>query len=343
MKKITKLILTGLASVLIVTCASFACMAAEPDITVKVDGNIVSFPDQEPTIQNNRTLVPVRFVAEELGYDVDWGEDDNTAIIDGGRIIFYIGTDRAIINGKNVTLDVKSELINNRTMVPLRVIAETLNCTVDWFGSNRMVLVNKRASDGSEMSLFERYRQSDLFWEYSSSENHYLVWKDSYKSLAEASAPSTYHSWWIEAPVDKSILLNQSLDCSIMMRTFGKEELAQVRDMLFTPYATKSAEVYDLLLLSVKGELWETFYQETSELYPLFSAMPPYSGTFGTRYLDNREVEILVNSTCTEFTMNLSAEGYVNPETPRKLTQSEIDFYTGEAKKHYCLGLWGLD
>ncbi len=342
-KRIFKIMLTGLAAVLVITCAAVTCMAAEPDITVKVDGNIVSFPDQEPTIQNNRTLVPVRFVAEELGYDVEWDPDNNTAIIDGGRIIFYIGTNKAVINGKNVTLDVSSVLINNRTMVPLRVIAETLNCTVDWFGTNRMILINKRGADGSELSVFERYRQSDLFWEYSTSENHYLVWKDDYNSLADASSPTAYHGWWIQSPVDKSILLNQSLDCSIMMRTFGKEELAQVRDMLFTPYATKSAEAYELLLLSVKGELWETFYPESSELYPLFSAMPARSGTFGTRYLDNREVEITVNSTCTEFTMNISAEGYVNPEMPRKLSQSEKEFYTAEAKRSYCLGLWGLD
>ena len=46
---------------------------AEPDILVYVDGEQVTFPDQEPYIDdNNRTLVPVRFPAEEFGAAVDW-------------------------------------------------------------------------------------------------------------------------------------------------------------------------------------------------------------------------------------------------------------------------------
>lgn len=116
-------------------------------------------------------------------------------MIDNGKIILYIGTDKAKINGQDVVLDVASTLINDRTMVPLRVIAETLNCTVDWFGTNRMILVNKRASDGRELSVFERYKQSDLFWNYSSPEREYLVWKADYATLAEASNPSNYLRW----------------------------------------------------------------------------------------------------------------------------------------------------
>ena len=132
---------------MLLTAAATVCSAASAEdnaITVKVDGKVVDFPDQEPTIVNDRTLVPVRFIAESLGYDVEWNPTDNSAVIDGGKIIMYIGTNKAKINGKNVTLDVASTLINDRTMVPLRVIAETLNCTVDWFSTNRMILVNTK-------------------------------------------------------------------------------------------------------------------------------------------------------------------------------------------------------
>lgn len=147
-KKIFRLISAALAAVTLISAAAIPSMAAAPELTVKVDGKAINFPDQEPTIVNDRTLVPVRFIAENLGYDVEWNMADNSAVIDDGKIIMYIGTDQAKIDGKTVTLDVASTLINDRTMVPLRVVAETLNCTVDWFGTNRMILVNKRESDG---------------------------------------------------------------------------------------------------------------------------------------------------------------------------------------------------
>ena len=147
-KKIFRLISTALAAVTLISAAAIPSMADVPDLTVKVDGKVIDFPDQEPTIVKDRTLVPVRFIAENLGYDVEWDKDANAAVIDNGRIVLYIGTDQAKIDGKTVTLDVASTLINDRTMVPLRVVVETLNCTVDWFGTNRMILVNKRESDG---------------------------------------------------------------------------------------------------------------------------------------------------------------------------------------------------
>lgn len=346
MKTIKRILITLLSATMLLTAATTVCSAASAEdnaITVKVDGKVVDFPDQKPTIVNDRTLVPVRFIAESLGYDVEWNPTDNSAVIDGGKIIMYIGTNKAKINGKNVTLDVASTLINDRTMVPLRVIAETLNCTVDWFGTNRMILVNKRASDGSEMSVFERYKQSDLFWNYSSPDTEYLVWKADYPTLAKASDPAAYHSWWIETTIDKSTLVNQEFDCAIIMRTFNEAERNQVRDMLYTPYPTANDSAYDYMMQTITGEIWETFYNDDSEWYPLYSAMGNRSGTFGKHYLDNREVEMYCNSTCTQFILNISNEGYVNPETPKTLSKSEIDFYTNEAKNRYCLQLWGLD
>ena len=69
--KFKKLIAIVLAVTSMMTVSALAVSAASPtsaNVTVKVDGKVVDFPDQEPTIVNNRTLVPVRFIAESLGY-----------------------------------------------------------------------------------------------------------------------------------------------------------------------------------------------------------------------------------------------------------------------------------
>ena len=345
LKKAVGLILAAvmLASAAAVFCAAVAADAENAGITVKVEGKEVVFPDQAPVIHDDRTLVPVRFVAENLGYTVDYDAEEHSAVIDGGRIIMYIGTDQADIDGRRVQLDTSSILMNDRTMVPLRVIAETLGCTVDWVPENRTVLVNRRNYDRMEKSVFERMAQSGLYWQYSTSENDYLVPRNRYDSLEAASDPENYDAWWVERPRDKSNLENQALDCSIVARTFEPETLAQIRDLLYIPYPTASGEVYDLLLKSVKGELWQTFYEEDSEHYLLYSMLPPRSGTFGSYYRDNREVEIYVMNNCTRMVMNISAEGYENPEIPRTLTPEEKEFYTEQAKDSYMLGLWGLD
>ena len=69
-KKIFRLISAALAAVTLISAAAIPSMAAVPDLTVKVDGKVIDFPDQEPTIVKDRTLVPVRFIAENLGYAV---------------------------------------------------------------------------------------------------------------------------------------------------------------------------------------------------------------------------------------------------------------------------------
>ena len=83
--------------------------------------------DVNPIVQNGRTLVPIRFIAEALGATVDWDGSTATATItkDGLRATLVIGE---ISQG----MDVAAQIIDNRTMVPLRYVAETLGATVNW-------------------------------------------------------------------------------------------------------------------------------------------------------------------------------------------------------------------
>ena len=112
MKTIKRILITLLSATMLLTAATSVCSAApaEENITVTVNGQTVEFPDQKPILRDDRTLVPIRFIAESLGYEVDWDAKENTALIDGGRIKLWIGTNRAELNGKPVTLDTSSVL-----------------------------------------------------------------------------------------------------------------------------------------------------------------------------------------------------------------------------------------
>ena len=83
--------------------------------------------DVVPFTQNGRTLVPIRFVSEELGADVDWNEQTNTVFItmDGQTLPIVIGQ---LQDG----MDVPAQLFGSRTFVPLRFVAEHFGADVSW-------------------------------------------------------------------------------------------------------------------------------------------------------------------------------------------------------------------
>lgn len=118
--------------------------SASQDITVLVNNQKVIFPDQKPYIdQNNRTMVPVRFVSEALGANVTWnGQNQTVEIVQGGKdILLRIGESKASVNGQLALFDTKAILKNSRTMVPLRFVSETLGAQVDWIAATSTVKI----------------------------------------------------------------------------------------------------------------------------------------------------------------------------------------------------------
>jgi hypothetical protein len=115
-------------------------------ILVLVNGVEVTFPDTQPYIKNNRTLVPVRFVVEQLGALVNWDNKNQEVTIekDGKKIILKIGSKIVTINGSKVTLDAPAELKGDRTMVPLRFVSEAFGANVDWNGKEKVVTIETK-------------------------------------------------------------------------------------------------------------------------------------------------------------------------------------------------------
>ena len=113
---------------------------------VTLNGELVKFNDQYPIIDNGTTLVPIRAVSEMLHASVSWDGNNGIAHIDKGgkKIKLLTGTTTAYINGEEHELEVSAEVVNGRTLVPLRFVAEALDMNVIWHGDNRMVeLVDK--------------------------------------------------------------------------------------------------------------------------------------------------------------------------------------------------------
>ena len=125
-------------------------LLAADDIKVYVNGNQVTFPDQKPMINaDSRTLVPVRFVSEALGADVEWDGTTNTVSIahEGKAIGLVIGQRTAQVDAGSVVLDTAAALVGGRTMVPLRFVSECLGATVEWDQYARAVYIITEAQN----------------------------------------------------------------------------------------------------------------------------------------------------------------------------------------------------
>lgn len=96
-----------------------------------------------PVIENERILVPMRFLLEQMGADVEWNQDTQTAIatMNNISVSFSIDDTNAEINGKTATMDVPARLINDKTMVPLRFLSEEMGYTVTWDEATRTAVI----------------------------------------------------------------------------------------------------------------------------------------------------------------------------------------------------------
>ncbi|MBE7053618.1 MAG: hypothetical protein E7391_05010 [Ruminococcaceae bacterium] len=148
MKKIISLVL---CLVMLVSCFSFSAFAQD-EISIIINGKKLTM-DQNPVIIDGRTLVPVRAIFEGLGAQVEWDDSVKTAIgkRDGKEIKIQINNTVAKVNGADITLDVPAQLINSRTMVPVRFISEALGEKVDWDGNTKTVIITSE-----EKVLFEQ-------------------------------------------------------------------------------------------------------------------------------------------------------------------------------------------
>lgn len=124
---------------------------AHPLITVYVDGEQLNF-DQPPIIQDDRTLVPMRKIFEALDAEVVWDEPSQTvmAVHQTDVILFRIGEAGLYKNGQLAyTMAVPAQIINDRTLVPLRAVAESLGADVAWDGINYVIDIS---SDGTAVN-----------------------------------------------------------------------------------------------------------------------------------------------------------------------------------------------
>ena len=170
-----KILCLTLITILLLALSHTPTIAESFEITVILNDEVLEF-DVPPQIINDRTMVPFRAIFEALGAEVYWDEwyDDTlriTAVRGRVTINLLIGDVRMAISRRSplmltsallpqVTLDVPPMIVDNRTLVPIRAIAEGLNAKVDWNGDTQTITIT--TTDMPDFSEEEKIAQIEF-------------------------------------------------------------------------------------------------------------------------------------------------------------------------------------
>ncbi|HOL87486.1 MAG TPA: copper amine oxidase N-terminal domain-containing protein [Defluviitoga tunisiensis] len=125
-------------------------------LSVVVNGEELYFPDAQPFIDSNgRTQTPARFIGEALGAAVTWDGNAKKAVFKMNEIVLelFIGKKEYMLNGQRKQMDTEALLLDGRTFVPARYVAEAFGATVIWDAPIRTVYISmskttKQVNDG---------------------------------------------------------------------------------------------------------------------------------------------------------------------------------------------------
>lgn len=125
---------------------------ASGDVNVTVNSTPI---DMKGIIVEGRTMVPVRGVFEQLGYEVSWDDATKTATLSKGttKIEMTNGNDYFSVNGEAVKPDVPQQIVDGRFMLPLRAVGESINANVDWDSETKTASVTTGLKIGGIMDL----------------------------------------------------------------------------------------------------------------------------------------------------------------------------------------------
>lgn len=137
---------------------------AHPPITVYVDQQKVAFADQAPVIVDDRTLVPMRKIFEAMDADVTWDEPSQTITSTRGSdvVTMTIGQKQVYKNGKVVyTMDVPAQIMQDRTIVPIRAVAVAFDANVAWDGINYVIDITTGGSAAASGNYSKQIHADD--------------------------------------------------------------------------------------------------------------------------------------------------------------------------------------
>ncbi|MEK4328135.1 copper amine oxidase N-terminal domain-containing protein [Paenibacillus sp. FSL R7-0312] len=145
--------------------------------------------DYAPYIKNNSTMVPLRFISENLNANVKWNQEKQEVTIDknGKTIVLVINSKNIIVNDKPSILENPPTVSKNMTFVPLRFISENLNAEVIWNQTDKSIIIKSQGATIEDNA--SNYTEEDQIKEILALNTKYFNDRDAVKFLTTFSAP----------------------------------------------------------------------------------------------------------------------------------------------------------
>lgn len=188
-------------------------------ITIHIDGEYLPC-DVDPIMQNNRTLMPMRAAGEALGASVYWdGATQTVTLVDEAHTVtFFVGSHTYYVNNEEHYTDVAPQIIQGRTLIPLRAFGEALDTRVDWNQYNLDVSISTTSEPASLPQLpidvtnevgrwLQKYYTSDvngILGNWQRSYFYYGTYTDEYEFFY--TSPTGYQN--IEITIEKSTIVS---------------------------------------------------------------------------------------------------------------------------------------
>ena len=111
-----------------------------------------------PFTENDRTLVPVRFIAESFGAKVGWDDATQTVTVEVNEkvIKMILGQAEMDVDGNKVILDTPANTYNDRTFIPLRAMVEAINKKVFWDDRGLIIISDLTFDAETDKELIEK-------------------------------------------------------------------------------------------------------------------------------------------------------------------------------------------
>lgn len=134
--------------ILLLVCMSIAIPACAEDVVV--NGRDIAFSSETgiPYVNSDyRTMVPVRVITENLGADVSWSEPEQMVTVTTleHTAQFFVGKDYMLVDGVKVQMDTEAVERGGRTYLPIRYVADAIDCEVMWFAYREKAIIMDRA------------------------------------------------------------------------------------------------------------------------------------------------------------------------------------------------------
>ena len=298
--------------------------------------------DQEPIIVDGRTKVPFRAIFETMGTIVYYRDSDKSILgltRDGDVIEHQVGTNIAIVNGVEKTYDTVSQIVNDRTLIPVRMVSDLLCASVEWKEKEREVLIEKELQNNQyyekirgimECALdqnfnpenYKRYlTYQNMHWDMDPKQVVINVNMDLDRELIEVDGIGVIPGKHLEAKPEDIKTIKDTDNILMLINKFNKlpddyaannlvtanvfPEIPLTRRTMHPDVYTNFKIMYDAaqkdgITLEVTGALQEKISMETQRAYALEQEQYAYS-IQAAHGFSELQTGLALNIECTEF------------------------------------------